>query len=321
MSENESLAGKTIVITGASSGIGRGAAIALAATGANVVIAARRGSVLEALAGEIAESGGIALPVQTDVSRSGDVHRLALMAAERFGRIDVWVNNVGVGALGLFWDVPVEDHARVVEVNLTGYIFGAHVALRHFREHGDGILVNIGSVESSVPLAYQSSYAATKAGVLSLGRSLNEELRLAGLDDTIKVGTIMPWAVDTPWWVHAANYTGHNPRMLAMDDPSVVVDAIVAACSSPKPEQPVGAKARAALVSHDIFPGLTTRVSAKTVDVETKKGHAVPPTRGALYDPVPEGTAVEGGIRERMKWENASQQDATSDAAEATTPE
>ena len=87
------------------------------------------------------------------------------------------------------------------------------------------MLVNIGSVEGELPLALQSSYAATKSGVLSLGRTRNEELRLAGKGDSIKVGTILPWAVDTPWWHHSANYTGHAPRMVAMDDTTIVVDA------------------------------------------------------------------------------------------------
>ena len=78
-------------------------------------------------------------------------------------------------------------------------------------------MVNVSSVAGEVPLAYQASYAAVKAGITSLGRSLNEELRLAGLHETLKVGTILPWAADTPWWDHVGNYTGHAPRLAAMD--------------------------------------------------------------------------------------------------------
>src|SRR5690606_35725621 len=190
-----------------------------------------------------------------------DVARLSQTTISQFGRIDVWVNNVGVGAIGFFWDMPIEDHARVVDVNLKGLIYGAHAALRQFRVQGHGTLVNIGSIDSETPLALQNTYAATKAAVLSLSRSLNEELRLAGGDD-IKVGTIMPWAVDTPWWYHAANYTGRQPRMVAMDDPGIVVDAIVAACLNPKEEQPVGWKAKGSNISHQLFPDLTERLSA-----------------------------------------------------------
>ena len=260
---------------------------------------------LDGLVTEIAQTGGSALAVATDVSDAQAVARLAAAAVERFGRIDVWVNNVGIGALGLFWDIPVEDHARVIDVNLKGLIYGAHAALRQFRAQGAGVLVNVGSVDSEVPLAYQASYAASKAAVLSLSRSLNEELRLVGMNDTIKVGTIMPWAVDTPWWTHAANYTGHEPRMALMDDPSIVVDAIVAACSDPKEEQPVGPKARASDISHHIFPDLTERLSAKIADAEVDKAGPMPHTTGSIYEPTPEGVTVDGGVRERMKREDA----------------
>lgn len=177
------------------------------------------------------------------------VQNIADAAVAEHGRIDVWVNNVGVGAIGFFWNIPIEDHARLVDVNLKGLIYGAHTALSQFRGQGYGTLVNVGSIDSEVPIALQNTYAATKAAVLSLSRSLNEELRLAGEDD-IRVGTIMPWAVDTPWWSHAANYPGHEPRMAMMDDPQIVVDAIIKACLDPKEEQPVGVKAK----SSKIFP-------------------------------------------------------------------
>lgn len=303
MSDSTSVKGTTVVITGASSGFGRGVALELARQGANVVLAARRQHVLDELAAEIDRTGGTALVVPTDVSDANQIANLAAVTMERFGNIDVWINNVGVGALGLFWDIPIEDHARLVDVNLKGLIYGAHAALRHFRAQGKGTLINIGSVDSEVPLALQNTYAATKAAVLSLGRSLTEELRLAG-DTDIKVGTIMPWAVDTPWWTHAANYTGHAPRMAAMDDPQIVVDAIVKACTDPKEQQPVGAKAHAANISHNLFPGLTERLSAKTAQSEAEKAAPLPPTTGSIYEPMAEGTTVGGGIRERMQAED-----------------
>lgn len=299
------VAGATIIITGATSGFGRGAALRLAAEGANVVLAARRTALLDELVTEIADDGGQALAVTADVSDPADVARLAAAAAERFERIDVWINNVGVGALGFFWDIPIEDHARVVDVNLTGLIYGAHEALRRFRAQGFGTLINVGSIDSEVPLAYQASYSATKAGVLSLSRALNEELRLSG-DDAIKVGVIMPWAVDTPWWTHAANYTGHAPRMAAMDDPEIVIDAIVRACTDPKEEQPVGAKARASAISHGLFPDLTERLTANVQDSEIDKAFPVPHTSGAIHMPTPEGATVDGGIRARMRREDAA---------------
>lgn len=299
----ETLHDAVVVVVGASSGFGRGTALRLAKEGARVVVAARRKDMLDDVVAEIASHGGQAIAVQADVSQADEVKAIADAALEQFGRIDVWVNNVGVGAIGFFWEIPLEDHARVVDVNLTGLIFGAHCAIRQFRTQGYGTLVNVGSIDSEIPLALQNTYAATKAAVLSLSRTLNEELRLAG-EERIRVGTIMPWAVDTPWWYHAANYTGRQPRMAMMDDPQLVVEAIVAACLDPKEEQPVGAKAKAFNIAHHLFPDLTERVSAETSKRESEKAAPAPMTTGAIHRPMDDGLTVDGGLRERMRAED-----------------
>jgi len=299
-----SLDNAVVVLAGASSGFGRGTALKLAANGAKVVVAARRKSMLDDVVEEIRAQGGLAEAVQTDVSEPSEVARLSEVALASFGRVDVWVNNVGVGAIGFFWDIPIEDHARVVDVNLKGLIYGAHAALRQFRAQGYGTLINIGSIDSETPLALQNSYAATKAAVLSLSRSLNEELRLAGESD-IKVGTIMPWAVDTPWWYHAANYTGHQPRMAMMDDPQIVIDAIVEACLNPQEKQPVGWKAKGSNISHHLFPDLTERLSANIAKSESDKGAPAANTAGAIHRSRDDGLKVDGGLRERMRTEDS----------------
>ncbi len=293
-----------VVVLGGSSGFGRGVALKLGQAGAKVVLAARRDNLLSEIEQEIVSAGGEAVAVRCDISNAEDVTKVATTAVETFGRVDVWINNVGIGALGLFWDIPVEDQARVIDVNFKGLMFGAHAALRQFRSQGYGVLVNTGSIDSEVPIAYQTTYAATKAAVLSMSRSLNEELRLSGENDSIKVATVMPWAVDTPWWTHAANYTGHQPRMAVMDDPEIVIDAIADACTDPKEEMPVGAKARASDTSHHLFPDLTERMSASIADSEVKKAAPLQPTTGSLYEPMQEGSGVGGGIRERMEQED-----------------
>ncbi|MDR5654708.1 SDR family NAD(P)-dependent oxidoreductase [Ruixingdingia sedimenti] len=295
----------TIVLCGASSGFGRGAALELGRRGARLVLMARRQAALADLAGAINAAGGQAIATAGDISRAGDVAAVAAAAVEGFGGFDIWINNVGIGALGLFWDIPVEDQARVIDVNLKGLMFGAHAAMRQFRAQGHGVLVNVGSIDSEVPIAYQTTYAATKAAVLSLGRSLNAELRLAGLGDRIRVGTVMPWAVDTPWWNHAANYTGHAPRMAAMDDPSLVVDAILRACTDPQEEMPVGPKARAANLSHRLFPDLTERLSSTVAHREVQKADPLAPTAGAIYTPSTAPADIGGGVRARMRAEDA----------------
>ena len=302
----QTLQGSTVVVTGASSGFGRGTALELGRQGANVVVAARRTALLDEVVAEIEAAGGHALAVTTDVADAAQVQALSEAATSRFGRYDVWINNVGIGALGYFWDVPLDVHARVVDVNLTGLMNGCHVALKHFIEHGGGTVVNTGSVDSEIPIALQNSYAATKAGVLSLGHALNVELKLAELDETIKVATVMPWAADTPWFEHAANYTGHAPRMVMLDDPQVVVDVLVEACTDPKEDMPAGLKAKGAVLSARLAGDLTERLSGTIFKREMEKGSPRPINNGAVFAPIPDGDGVEGNVRERMAREDAA---------------
>lgn len=304
--EQRQVAGKTYVITGASSGIGRGTALRLAALHANVVLAARRTDLLREVAEQAQAAGGTAMVATVDVANPADMQRLAETAATRFGRIDVWINNAGVGAIGNFEAIPIADHARVVDVNLKGVIYGSHAALRQFKLQGSGTLINIGSVESVVPQAYHASYSATKAAVLALGRALNEELRLAGAK-TITVSTVMPFATDTPFFEHAANYSGGTPRMPAMDDPAEAVDAIVYASLYPREEVPVGWKGHGAMVGHWLAPDITESVSANVAHkYQFDTAPPAPPTSGSLHAPQPNGRGVDGGVRERMERENAA---------------
>jgi short-subunit dehydrogenase len=309
--DRQSVAGKTYVITGASSGFGRGVALRLAGMKANVVLAARRTDVLNDVAAQATAAGGTALVVTTDVSKPEDVRKLMEATLQRFGRVDVWINNAAVGAIGNFDKVPMEDHARVVDVNLKGVIYGSHVALQQFRKQRAGVLINLGSVESEVPLAYHASYSSTKAAILALDRALNEELRLDGLRGPIEVATVMPWATDTPFFDHAANYTGRTGRMPAMDPADKVVDYIVYASLHPSEEVPTGWKARGAIWSHHLAPDLTERVSANIAHKSQMESAppTLPPTSGSLYQPMPAGTGVDGGVRARMQLEDAARKE------------
>lgn len=300
--DRDRIAGKTFVVTGASSGLGRGVALKLAAYGGNVVVAARRTGVLDALAERMRAAGGQPLVVTTDVSDPAQVAHLADAAVARFGRIDAWINDAGVAAIGRFEDIPVADHARVVDVNLKGTIYGSYVALNQFRLQGYGTLVNMASVEGRIPLAYHASYAATKSAIVGLDAALTQEARLTGLGRAIRIATIEPWAVDTPFWQHAADYTGGAPRMYLMDDPSGVVDAVVWAAIHPVQEYAVGWKAEGAVLGDRIWPGLAERIGADVVRrAQIETAPPAPPTSGNLFTPMAAGTTVEGGARARMR--------------------
>lgn len=306
-SEQARVAGRTYVVTGASSGLGQGVALRLGALRGNVVLAARRTDLLEEVATQVRKAGGQALVVTTDVADADQVEALADAAISRFGRIDVWMNIAGVGANGRFWDVPVADYSRIVDVNLKGVIYGSHAALRRFLRQGSGTLVNMGSAESEVPLAYHTTYAATKAGVLSLGRSLNEEIRHAGHRRTIKVATVMPWAVDTPFFHHTANYSGRADRMVLMDGPEKVVQALVWISLHPREELPVGWKAQMASTAHHLLPDLTETIAANVHRAQLEKGTPTQATAGSVHQPMAEGRGTDGGVRARMKAEDAAE--------------
>lgn len=303
------LSGRTYVVTGASSGFGRGVAELLGRQRANVILAARRTELLEEVASQIRAAGGQAVVVTTDVSDPAAVEALAHAALASFGRIDVWINNAGIGTIGRFENVPIADHSRVVDVNLKGVIFGSHIALRQFKAQGQGVLINLGSVESQVPLAYHASYAATKAGIWALGRALTEEIRLAGMKRSIKVVTIMPWAADTPFWQHAGNYSGYKGRMAAMDGPEKVAEAIVWSSLHPREELPVGWKAQAVSTFHTLVPDMVEEVSANIAHAEQmEKSSPQAPGPGSIHQPTPEGRGVDGGVRQRMKAEDAARE-------------
>jgi NAD(P)-dependent dehydrogenase (short-subunit alcohol dehydrogenase family) len=287
---------KVVVITGASSGIGRATALAFAAEGASVALAARREGALKEVAGECERAGGRALVVPTDVTDEQAVRELARVTAERFGRIDVWVNCAAVTVFGPFSEVPLEDVRRVLDVNVMGYVHGARTALPYLRDQGRGVLVNVSSIVGVVAQPYTHAYGMSKFAVRALGAALRQELALEG-SRKIKVCTVMPATVDTPLFDHAANYTGRRPvAMPPVYTPQRVARAIVKVVRSPRREVVVGPAGRALVRQSKMFPGRTERMMATQVDrTHLSRKERAPATSGNLYEPVPGPGSVSGG--------------------------
>jgi short-subunit dehydrogenase len=286
---------RVVVLLGASSGFGKGVALELADQGANVVVAARRTQLLEELARECEQRGGQALAVTADATKEADVERLAQEAVSRFGRIDVWINLAGIGAFGRFEEIPLADHHRLVDVNINGVINGSYYAMRQFRRQGAGTLINISSVAGRVGFPYYPTYSASKHAVTGLGVALNQELRLNG-DRNIHVSTIEPYASNTPWFEHAANYLGHSPSMVLMDPPPKIVDAIVRATLRPKKEIAVGYKAKLLFASHRMTRRVTENAAGRITHNVLMKQPPTPPHSGSLQEPMASGTEVEGPV-------------------------
>lgn len=188
------LRGRSAVVTGASSGIGEATARALAASGASVVLAARRVDRLRAIAGAIEGAGGRALAIGTDVTVREDVDALVERAQEAFGGVDILVNNAGVMPLSPVRDGRVEDWERMIDVNVKGVLYGIAAALPGMLERGRGHIVNVGSVAGRRPFPGGTVYSATKFAVRSLTAGMQLELSAS---EGIRVTDIQPGVVAT----------------------------------------------------------------------------------------------------------------------------
>ncbi|MGI4866047.1 MAG: SDR family oxidoreductase [Janthinobacterium lividum] len=171
----DGIAGKVIAITGASSGIGRATALLLAGRGAKVVLGARRADRLAALAGQIVASGGEAAYIQTDVSRREDVAGLVQLAQERYGKLDVLINNAGIGPISLLDELRVEDWEAMIDINLKGTLYGIAAALPVFRQQEFGQFVNVLSTAGLKIVPLQAVYAGTKNAVRTISEGLRQE--------------------------------------------------------------------------------------------------------------------------------------------------
>lgn len=286
-----------VVITGASSGIGRAAAQAFAERRARLVLASRDGEGLGEVVRACERHGGAAEAFPTDVRDESRVEALAARAVELHGQIDVWVNNAAVTLFGRFEETPSDAYRQVFETNLFGYVHGLRSALRRFREQGSGVAVNVLSAVADAPQPYTSAYVSTKYALRGLLECLRMELALDE-DHDIHLCAVLPPSVDTPLFQHAANYTGRAVKPM---DPVLpverVADAIVDAARKPRREVRVGAPAYAMKALKSVAPGTFERVMARQVDREHLKDEAAAPSEGNLYSPHPDENAVSGGWR------------------------
>ncbi|MFF6999574.1 SDR family oxidoreductase [Streptomyces sp. NPDC008313] len=223
--------GKVIAITGASSGIGRATALALAERGAAVVLGARRSERVEQLAAEIRERGGRAVGVPTDVRRREDLVRLLDTAVTEFGRLDVLVNNAGIGPISPLEDLRVDEWDDMIDVNLRGVLHGIAAALPIFRRQEAGHLVTVASTAAYRTVPGQAVYSATKTAVRTICEGLRQEV------GDLRVTIVSPGFVHTDF-VNAVTDPDARAELLARRDamaldPTAIADAIAYAVAQP----------------------------------------------------------------------------------------
>jgi short-subunit dehydrogenase len=289
----DDLQGKAIVITGASSGAGRAAAMEFAKHKTHLVLAARNTEALEQLATECRRLGSAAIVITTDVNDIQAVKRLANSAYDSCGKIDVWINNAGVLAAGEFTKTPIEIHHKVIQTNLIGYLNGAYAVLPYFKKQKSGILINNISIGAWLPVPYGVGYSASKFGLRGFSEALRGELIKW---PQIHICDLFPAFLDTPGIQHAANYTGSALRPAPpVYDPQRLARTMVRTALYPRSNTTMGSVAYLLRFAHFFAPGITRFCTAKLMELYFKKAAAIKTSDGNLFAPVTYGTSIHGG--------------------------
>jgi short-subunit dehydrogenase len=288
------LRGQVVVVTGASSGIGRACALRFARAGCRLVLAARRTDALEETARQCRARGGLAHVVRTDVTVDADLERLRDEALRRWGAIDVWVNNAGTTYFARLDEGELASHRRVIETNLVAPMVAARFVLPVFRRQRSGTLINVGSVLSQLGQTFVPAYVISKFGLSGLSHAVRADVAdLPG----VHVCTVLPYAVDTPHFQDAANVTGKQARaMPPVQEPERVARAIVDIAARPRRQRYVPRYIAAAVALHWLWPGAAERLLQQALRTFHLVG-SQPPTDGNLFVPANPAGAVHGRRR------------------------
>ncbi len=275
--------GSTVVITGATSGIGRETARKFARAGARVAVAGRREERLQELVGEIEAKGGEALAVRTDVSDMAQVERLIEKVQERFGRIDTLVNNAGVFIAARFEEQSPEDFRRVMEVNFWGTVYACKVVVPQMRAQSmGGVIINVSSILGKRGVPFETAYCASKFALAGFSEALRTEVKSDGID----VSTIFPGAVETEIWESVANQTGlEMPSFVPKFPARELARIIVQDARFPQPEIVMALDAQVLNLFNKLAPGMLDFILGQSV-----------PFLAGLRRSAPQSTAASGNL-------------------------
>jgi short-subunit dehydrogenase len=279
---------QTIVITGASSGIGLVTARMAARKGAKVVAAARNEEALMMLVEEIHSHGGQAIAVVADVGNEADIGKIMMVANETFGGVDPWVNNAGVSIFGRIEDVPTHEMRRMFDTNYWGTVYGSKAAVAHFKSYQKaGAIINVGSFFGDRSTVIQSTYSTSKNPLHGFTDALRMELEKDKAH--ISVTLIHPGRIDTPYNDHAGNHMPQQPAHRGMlYSPDAVADAILFSAVHPKRDMYVGFQSKVLAVASMLSPRLMDKfLEAYGYRSQRSDRPAEgPPGRNALQPPI-----------------------------------
>ena len=280
---------QTIVITGASSGIGLATARMAAERGARVVMTSRNEEELRRACDDIRNRGGKATFVVADVADPQAMDRVGEVAIREYGGFDTWVNNAGVSIYGKLTETPLEDKRRLFDTNFWGVVHGCRSAVRHLRGKG-GAVINIGSILSDRAIPLQAVYSASKQAVQGYTDALRMELEHEELP--ISVTLVKPSAINTPYVEHARNYMDEAPSLPPpVYEPEVVAEAILRCAEKRVREVTVGGGGRMMAVMGLVAPRTSDIYMERTMFELQKTDTRSPQTDDSLYTPGHDGRA------------------------------
>lgn len=284
---------QTIVITGATSGIGLTTARMAAEQGAKLVLVARNEDALRTLTDEINANGGRAIYHAADVAAEYELREAANKAKAEFGGFDTWVNNAGGSVYGRIMDVPTEDLRRLFETNVWGVVNGSKIAVEHLKEQG-GALINVGSEVSDAVIPIQGMYSASKHAVKAFTEALRMELEADAFP--VSVSIVKPTAINTPFPQNAKNYLSYEPDLpQPLYAPDLVAEAILYCAENVTPEFFVGETAKLHSTMAKFMPRLGEKMNEMTIDSAQNSGEPAKTNRqDGLYD-------TNSDLRERGK--------------------
>jgi short-subunit dehydrogenase len=286
----------TVLVIGASSGIGRATAIELAGRGARVVLLARGRESLEEAAGEVRDAGAAEVVVcPADVTDAEAIEQVVTSTVQRFGRLDVVVHAAQTMAYGRIEEVPREVYEAVVDTAVHGTANVARVVLPVFRDQKAGHLVVVNSLLGNIAAPLMGSYVAAKWGQLGLVRTLQQEVRD---EPGISVSIVQPGGVDTPIYFQAASYTGSTGRPPPpVYSPQRVARRVLMTLDRPRRVIQVGVLNPLITAGFRLLPGVYDTLVGPMLRAVGIANDDVPPTKGNVFSSRPSGNASEGRWR------------------------
>ncbi len=292
---------RTVVVTGASAGVGRATAIAFAREGARVGLIARGEEGLEATVRDVEAAGGTALMLPCDVSDAAAVDAAAERVERELGSIDVWVNGAMTAVLAKTWDVTPEDFRRVTEVTYLGYVHGTLAALKRMRPRNAGVIVQVGSALAYRSIPLQASYCAAKFAI----RGFTDSLRCELMHDksAVRVTMVQLPGLNTPQFTSVRTTLTRQPRPVApVFQPEVAAEAILFAAEHPRREVWVGGNTVTIILANHLVPWLADLFLAKTnIDAQQAPTPIDEQRPDYLYEPLPGDQGAHGIFDDEAK--------------------